>query len=475
YVCFFQKYGYTHLSAGELLRDERKNPDSQYGELIEKYIKEGKIVPVEITISLLKREMDQTMAANAQKNKFLIDGFPRNQDNLQGWNKTMDGKADVSFVLFFDCNNEICIERCLERGKSSGRSDDNRESLEKRIQTYLQSTKPIIDLYEEMGKVKKIDASKSVDEVSPTKVSSPPNYLLPIQESITSVLTARPELPLFPWLCFYEAYAALHLPGGHRDLTIFPPPRGYLRPRQSPCLGLRRVTREGERMCTSVVHVSLLTPAGLSSLTRSQGFRLWGEVVGLDDEASRQSWVHSMDTKPALAELEPLKRAACNRSAVARDKLRFKPVPLSSSFLIVLIRSWKNPTAIPRSPPTLPPNCSGLQEGDGRVVEQMQKEAGHDQRRCNPDPQRLGLSAFWRLQQAWVLEPKASGKGSRFSRRERRTHAGSQALLQDAEKAEPAGGRSRAGHIRLSHPGDALLSSGSPFASKVAGLSGCHF
>jgi len=47
------------------------------------------------------------MAANAQKNKFLIDGFPRNQDNLQGWNKTMDGKADVSFVLFFDCNNEV--------------------------------------------------------------------------------------------------------------------------------------------------------------------------------------------------------------------------------------------------------------------------------------------------------------------------------------------------------------------------------
>ncbi|XP_017727544.1 PREDICTED: UMP-CMP kinase [Rhinopithecus bieti] len=169
--CFFQKYGYTHLSAGELLRDERKNPDSQYGELIEKYIKEGKIVPVEITISLLKREMDQTMAASAQKNKFLIDGFPRNQDNLQGWNKTMDGKADVSFVLFFDCNNEICIERCLERGKSSGRSDDNRESLEKRIQTYLQSTKPIIDLYEEMGKVKKIDASKSVDEVSVPSLS----------------------------------------------------------------------------------------------------------------------------------------------------------------------------------------------------------------------------------------------------------------------------------------------------------------
>ncbi|XP_025062855.1 UMP-CMP kinase [Alligator sinensis] len=159
------KYGYTHLSAGDLLRDERKRPGSQYGELIENYIKEGEIVPVEITISLLKRAMDQTMAANAQKYKFLIDGFPRNEDNLQGWTKTMDGKADVSFVLFFDCDNEICIDRCLERGKSSGRSDDNRESLQKRIQTYLQSTKPIIDQYEKMGKVRKVDASKSVDEV----------------------------------------------------------------------------------------------------------------------------------------------------------------------------------------------------------------------------------------------------------------------------------------------------------------------
>ncbi|KAG8436942.1 hypothetical protein GDO86_007865 [Hymenochirus boettgeri] len=127
-----QNYGYTHLSAGDLLRDERKKTDSQYGELIESYIKDGKIVPVEITISLLQRAMEQTMAADAKKHKFLIDGFPRNEDNLQGWEKSMNGKANVSFVLFFDCDNETCIGRCLERGKSSGRSDDNRESLEKR-------------------------------------------------------------------------------------------------------------------------------------------------------------------------------------------------------------------------------------------------------------------------------------------------------------------------------------------------------
>jgi len=160
-----ENYSYTHLSAGDLLREERSRTGSEYGQLIDNYIKDGKIVPVEITINLLRKAMESTMEADEQKFRFLIDGFPRNQDNLQGWKKDMDGKADVKFVLFFDCSNEVCIDRCLERGKSSGRTDDNRESLEKRIQTYLQSTRPIIDLYEQQKKVRTIDASKDVDEV----------------------------------------------------------------------------------------------------------------------------------------------------------------------------------------------------------------------------------------------------------------------------------------------------------------------
>uniref|UniRef100_A0A3B5LGJ1 UMP-CMP kinase n=1 Tax=Xiphophorus couchianus TaxID=32473 RepID=A0A3B5LGJ1_9TELE len=156
-----EAYNYTHLSAGDLLRAERGREGSEFGQLIDNYIKEGKIVPVEITISLLR----QTMTKDQTKSYFLIDGFPRNEDNLQGWNRVMDGKADVKFVLFFDCSNEVCIDRCLERGKSSGRTDDNRESLEKRIQTYLNSTRPIIEQYQKHGKVRTIDASRSVDEV----------------------------------------------------------------------------------------------------------------------------------------------------------------------------------------------------------------------------------------------------------------------------------------------------------------------
>lgn len=160
-----QSYNYTHLSAGDLLRAERVREGSEVGQLIANYIKEGKIVPVEITISLLGKAMEETMEKDEKKCSFLIDGFPRNEDNLEGWKRVMTGKADVKFVLFFDCNNEICIDRCLERGRSSGRTDDNRESLEKRIQTYQQSTRPIIELYEKEGKVRTVDASQTVEKV----------------------------------------------------------------------------------------------------------------------------------------------------------------------------------------------------------------------------------------------------------------------------------------------------------------------
>lgn len=79
-----ERYGYVHLSAGDLLREERAKPGSQYGELIETHIKNGTIVAVEITCSLLDRAM---RTSDNPHNRFLIDGFPRNQDNLDGWNK----------------------------------------------------------------------------------------------------------------------------------------------------------------------------------------------------------------------------------------------------------------------------------------------------------------------------------------------------------------------------------------------------
>lgn len=155
-----ENFGYVHLSAGDLLREERAKPGSKFGELIENYIKEGKIVPVEITCSLLEQAMKQS-----GKENFLIDGFPRNQDNLEGWSRVMADKVNLKFVLVFDCPLEVCTDRCLKRGATSGRVDDNLESLRKRVNTYLTETKPIIDHYGNLNLVRQIDATRSVDEV----------------------------------------------------------------------------------------------------------------------------------------------------------------------------------------------------------------------------------------------------------------------------------------------------------------------
>uniref|UniRef100_A0A8C8BTN2 Nucleoside-diphosphate kinase n=1 Tax=Oncorhynchus tshawytscha TaxID=74940 RepID=A0A8C8BTN2_ONCTS len=128
-------YGCTHLSAGNLLR------------LIGSYIKDGKIVPVEITINLLRKAMEETMQLDQSKLRFLIDGFLRNQDHFQGWTCVMEGKADVQFVLFFDYSNQLCFDRgCLE----------------KRRGTDIQSTRPVIELNEQQRKVYTVDASRSV-------------------------------------------------------------------------------------------------------------------------------------------------------------------------------------------------------------------------------------------------------------------------------------------------------------------------
>lgn len=156
-----EKFGYVHLSAGDLLREERAAEGSQFGELIEHHITNGTIVPVAITCSLIERAMKVS-----DKDNFLIDGFPRNEDNLTGWTEVMGDKVNLKGVLFFHCTQEICTDRCLGRGAAgSGRTDDNVESLRKRFVTYEEATMPIIRHFEKLDLVHQLDASKSPDEV----------------------------------------------------------------------------------------------------------------------------------------------------------------------------------------------------------------------------------------------------------------------------------------------------------------------
>ncbi|KAI9989945.1 hypothetical protein PInf_020249 [Phytophthora infestans] len=155
-----EKYGFVHLSAGDLLREERQS-GSENGELIDRMIKEGQIVPVKITLNLLQQAM-----VKSGRDLFLIDGFPRNFDNLQGWQQEMsEDEFQVQGVLFYDCTESVMEERLLERGKTSGRTDDNAEAIRKRFRTYLESTMPVIMHYEKQSKVFKVDATPGPDEV----------------------------------------------------------------------------------------------------------------------------------------------------------------------------------------------------------------------------------------------------------------------------------------------------------------------
>merc|ERR1712060_259350 len=156
--------GWCHISAGDCLRAERNNPDSEDGKLITSIIKEGKIVPVEITVKLLKNAMDAA-AAKEGKSKVWIDGYPRNLDNVTGWEKGIGDSALVGGVFYFECSEEAMEKRLLKRGETSGRDDDNLETIKKRFNTYVSETRPIIEMYENKGLVHKIDGGEDVDTV----------------------------------------------------------------------------------------------------------------------------------------------------------------------------------------------------------------------------------------------------------------------------------------------------------------------
>ena len=154
-----ETFGFTHLSAGDLLRAEMKS-GSENGELISRMIKEGSIVPAEITVGLLRKAI-----LSSDNTKFLVDGFPRNYDNNRVWTEVMADVADVKFVLYFTCTEEVMEKRCLHRGLTSGRTDDNAESIRKRFVTFHNESLPVIMEYEKIGKVKKIDATRTPEEI----------------------------------------------------------------------------------------------------------------------------------------------------------------------------------------------------------------------------------------------------------------------------------------------------------------------
>ncbi|EEA25843.1 bifunctional uridylate/adenylate kinase [Talaromyces marneffei ATCC 18224] len=158
-------YGFNHLSAGDLLRAEQVREGSEYGELIRHHIREGTIVPMEVTVALLSNAMAAILEQNSSKTtpaRFLIDGFPRQIDQAHFFEETV---CVSKLVLFLVCPEDVMMGRLLKRGETSGRDDDNIESIRKRFRTFEQTSMPVVHEFEAKGKVISVQATGSKEEV----------------------------------------------------------------------------------------------------------------------------------------------------------------------------------------------------------------------------------------------------------------------------------------------------------------------
>ena len=140
-----QHYPVAHFSVGELLRSVPH--DSPHKHIIEQTLVAGQIVPVEISLALLKEAMEAEQARVGRQALCLVDGFPRNFDNLEGWCRVMaePNVAVLESVLVYQCPLHTLQQRILERAQSSGRTDDNMESVRKRFATFEQQTLPVVE------------------------------------------------------------------------------------------------------------------------------------------------------------------------------------------------------------------------------------------------------------------------------------------------------------------------------------------
>lgn len=157
-----KELGYVHLSAGELLREERKVDGSPLRDVIETAIREGGTVPSEVIADLLEKAMRK---AGWDEARFVIDGYPRSEAQLRGWEATLSNKVHLSHCLSLEVTRGEMKRRLMGRAKKSGRLDDNEETIEKRFVTFEEETGPLLEHFGAQGVLRKVDGDKAPAEV----------------------------------------------------------------------------------------------------------------------------------------------------------------------------------------------------------------------------------------------------------------------------------------------------------------------
>jgi adenylate kinase len=156
-----QKYGFVHISTGDLFRWHTKN-DTPLGKRVKEIMNSGALVPDEITISMLKEELDK----NPNAKGFLFDGFPRTVAQAEALDKFMkDNKTAIHHVVALDVTEQEVRNRIAKRRTTENRADDEEEKLNKRITEYFSKTIHVLPYYEKQNRLTTVYGIGQVDEI----------------------------------------------------------------------------------------------------------------------------------------------------------------------------------------------------------------------------------------------------------------------------------------------------------------------
>jgi adenylate kinase len=154
------EYGIPHIASGDLYRAEIA-ADTELGRRVAPLLASGTLVPDEITIPLVRR-MIETEGTSG----FVLDGYPRNLTQAEALDAMLDEiDRPLDVVLLLELDDTIAFERLLKRAELEGRPDDTPEVIHRRLATYHDETEPVVERYLATGKLVKLHAERSIDEV----------------------------------------------------------------------------------------------------------------------------------------------------------------------------------------------------------------------------------------------------------------------------------------------------------------------
>ena len=156
-----KEYGLDHISTGDVLRAEMKG-ETELGKIANDYIEKGHLVPDELIVDMLAKVLDSKTGSKG----VIFDGFPRTIPQAKALKEMLNKRGtDVSVMLNLQVEEEELINRLLERGKVSGRSDDKLETIKSRLEVYHNQTAPLADYYVGEGKHVGIHGMGTIEEI----------------------------------------------------------------------------------------------------------------------------------------------------------------------------------------------------------------------------------------------------------------------------------------------------------------------